>query len=51
MFAPHVLPVMVGTIVEWPNKDDIYHNVFLYSEAKPFDLGLYKDSAGKAVDV
>jgi plastocyanin len=49
MFAPHVLPVMVGTIVEWPNKDDIYHNVFSYSEARPFDLGLYKDSAGKAV--
>jgi plastocyanin len=49
MFAPHVLPVMAGTTVEWPNKDDIYHNVFSYSEAKPFDLGLYKDSAGKAV--
>jgi plastocyanin len=49
MFEPHVLPVMVGTTVEWPNKDDIYHNVFSYSEAKPFDLGLYKDSAGKAV--
>jgi plastocyanin len=42
-FSPHVLPVMVGTTVEWPNKDDIYHNVFSYSEAKQFDLGLYKD--------
>jgi plastocyanin len=41
-FTPHVLPVMVGTTVEWPNNDDIYHNVFSYSEAKPFDLGLYK---------
>jgi hypothetical protein len=49
MFMPHVLPVMVGTTVEWPNKDDIYHNVFSYSEARSFDLGLYKDSAGKAV--
>jgi hypothetical protein len=28
--------------VEWPNNDDIYHNVFSMSEAKPFDLGLYK---------
>jgi len=42
MFTPHVLPVVVGTIVEWPNYDDILHNVFSFSEAKPFDLGLYK---------
>jgi plastocyanin len=42
MFAPHVLPVMVGTTVEWPNNDDILHNVFSFSEAKQFDLGLYK---------
>jgi plastocyanin len=42
VFSPHVLPVMVGTTVEWPNDDDIYHNVFSMSDAKPFDLGLYK---------
>ncbi len=49
MFTPHVLPVLVGTTVEWPNKDDIYHNVFSYSDAKPFDLGLYKGSEPKPV--
>jgi plastocyanin len=42
VFSPHVLPVMVGTTVEWPNDDDIYHNVFSMSDAKQFDLGLYK---------
>lgn len=42
MFSPHVLPVEVGTTVEWPNNDDIYHNVFSMSDAKQFDLGLYK---------
>jgi plastocyanin len=42
VFSPHILPVMVGTTVEWPNDDDIYHNVFSMSDAKPFDLGLYK---------
>jgi plastocyanin len=42
MFSPHVLPVMVGSVVEWPNYDDIAHNVFSMSDAKPFDLGLYK---------
>ena len=41
MFSPHVLPIQVGTSVEWPNNDDIYHNVFSMSETRPFDLGLY----------
>ena len=41
-FSPHVLPVLVGTTVEWPNRDEIYHNVFSDSDAKKFDLGLYK---------
>jgi plastocyanin len=43
MFHPHVMPVVVGTEVRWPNKDDIFHNVFSISDAKNFDLGLYKD--------
>lgn len=41
-FTPAVLPVTVGTTVEWPNNDDIYHNVFSMSDAMQFDLGLYK---------
>jgi len=41
-FVPHVLPVMVGTAVEFPNDDNIFHNVFSKSDAAPFDLGLYK---------
>jgi plastocyanin len=42
MFVPHVLPIMVGTTVEWPNDDPIFHNVYSKSDAKPFDLDLYK---------
>jgi plastocyanin len=42
MFSPHVLPVVAGTTVEWPNNDQIFHNVFSVSDAKQFDLGLYK---------
>src|SRR4029077_5890876 len=42
MFTPHVLPVLASTTVEWPNNDEILHNVFSFSEPKPFDLGLYK---------
>jgi plastocyanin len=41
-FSPHVLPILAGTTVEWPNNDDIFHNVFCDSSAGRFDLGLYK---------
>jgi plastocyanin len=49
MFSPRLLPIMVGTTVEWPNKDEIFHNVFSISDAKQFDLGLYKDPEVKPV--
>ena len=49
VFRPRLLPVMVGTTVEWPNKDEIFHNVFSMSESNPFDLGLYKDPEVKKV--
>jgi plastocyanin len=48
-FVPHVLAVMVGTIVDFPNSDLIYHNVFSLSRAKRFDLGRY--AAGKSKGV
>lgn len=41
-FIPHVIPVASGTEIEWQNRDEIFHNVFSISEAKPFDLGYYK---------
>jgi len=40
VFVPHILPVVAGTTVEWPNNDDIFHNVFSMSESNPFDLDL-----------
>lgn len=42
MFDPTLLPVQVGTRVEFPNLDDTYHNIFSYSAAKRFDLGRYR---------
>ena len=42
MFAPHLLPVRVGTRVEFPNLDDTYHNIFSFSPPKRFDLGRYR---------
>ncbi|MFO1488759.1 MAG: carboxypeptidase regulatory-like domain-containing protein [Verrucomicrobiota bacterium] len=41
-FYPHVLPLVVGSTVEWPNYDTIFHNVFSMSETKTFDLDIYK---------
>jgi len=40
-FVPHVLPVIRGTTVNFPNGDPFFHNVFSLSSAKSFDLGRY----------
>ena len=40
-FAPSLLPIQVGTRVEFPNADPTFHNVFSYSPPKRFDLGRY----------
>jgi plastocyanin len=42
MFTPHVLPIQTGTWVEFPNSDDIRHQVYSTSPAKKFQLPLYK---------
>jgi plastocyanin len=48
-FVPHVLPVLVGTTVEFPNADPVYHNVFSLASAATFDLGRYPAGASKSV--
>jgi plastocyanin len=40
-FVPHVLAIMTGTTVDFPNSDKFYHNVFSLSRARTFDLGRY----------
>ena len=37
--CPHVLAITTGTVVDFPNSDRIYHNVFSLSKTKRFDLG------------
>jgi plastocyanin len=41
-FLPSLLPVRIGTKVEFPNLDDTYHNIFSFSPPKRFDLGRYR---------
>jgi plastocyanin len=40
-FVPYVLPVQVGTAVNFPNNDNIRHHVYSFSPAKTFELPLY----------
>jgi plastocyanin len=40
-FTPRVVAVTIGSEVEFPNDDPIYHNVFSLSRAKNFNLGRY----------
>jgi len=48
-FMPRVLPVAVGTSVDFPNLDPIFHNVFSASPTKRFDLGKYPRGQSKRV--
>ncbi len=48
-FLPRVLPVLVGTTVDFPNRDKSWHSVFSTSEAKRFDLGLYPPGKSRSV--
>lgn len=48
-FIPHVLPVTVGTMIEFPNQDPFFHDVFSIYHGKPFDLGLYESGAVRKV--
>src|SRR5262245_4179677 len=41
-FVPNLLPIPVGTEVQFPNHDQIHHHVYSFSRAKSFDLPLYK---------
>lgn len=48
-FDPDHLVVPVGTVVEFPNQDEEFHNVFSYSKARRFDLGRYPKGEAKTV--
>jgi len=47
-FNPRILAVPVGSTVDFPNYDPIFHNVFSLSRPATFDLGLYRAGASKS---
>jgi plastocyanin len=48
-FAPHVLVVESGAMVQFPNQDPFFHNVFSLFAGKRFDLGLYEAGSSRSV--
>lgn len=48
-FEPHILIVPVGTMVEFPNKDPFFHNIFSLYDGRRFDLGLYESGTKRSV--
>ena len=48
-FSPHILVVPLGAVVEFPNQDPFFHNVFSMFEGKRFDLGLYEAGTTRTV--
>jgi hypothetical protein len=48
-FEPHVLIVPLGTMVEFPNQDPFFHNIFSLYDGRRFDLGLYESGTKRSV--
>jgi plastocyanin len=48
-FEPRFLVVPVGSVVDFPNVDPFFHNVFSLFDGKRFDLGLYEAGTSRSV--
>lgn len=48
-FTPHVLAIPVGSIVDFPNADPIFHNAFSSYNGQVFDIGLYPPGSTRSV--
>jgi plastocyanin len=48
-FRPHVLPIVVGTVVDFPNQDPIFHNAFSNYNGQIFDIGLYPPGTSRSI--
>ena len=41
-FVPHVLAIATGTVVDFPNSDQVRHSIYSFSAAKRFEVRLYR---------
>ena len=49
MFIPHLLVVDVGSTVDFPNLDPIFHNAFSNFNGQIFDIGLYAPGQSRPI--
>jgi plastocyanin len=49
MFTPHILPILAGTVIDFPNDDPIFHSAFSSYSGQIFDLGLYPPGTSRSV--
>jgi plastocyanin len=49
MFTPHILPVVMGTTIDFPNGDPIFHSAFSTYNGQIFDVGLYAPGTSRSV--
>ncbi len=48
-FHPHVLAIVVGETVAFPNSDPLFHNVYSQAKVKTFNLGMYPKGSSKEI--
>jgi len=48
-FQPHLLVVTVGSIVDFPNLDPVFHNAFSNYDGQLFDVGLYPPGSTRSI--
>ena len=48
-FSPHVLAIPIGSFVDFPNLDPIFHNAFSSYSGQIFDIGLYPPGTSRSV--
>jgi plastocyanin len=49
LFQPHVVAISLGSTVDLPNLDLIFHNAFSNFSGQPFDVGLYPPRTSRSV--
>ena len=47
-FTPHVIAVPLGSTIDFPNFDPIFHNAFSNFSGQPFDVGLYPPGTNRS---
>ena len=47
-FSPHVLPIALGTTVDFPNLDPIFHSAFSNFSGQIFDMALYPPGSSRS---